>query len=428
MEINRLPSGLRTDAAIQKYADAVELYANSDMSISCIAEKCGVSPYGLSAHIAKHHRQLLFARYGIDPNNQDLLSIKVKPPRGQSMKTHLKYKDAIEACGDIAYIEFNVSQVARMFNVNGSALAAQMRVHYPDIIPARENLRQKLGIADNTHRGARPWCVDIYTKALELYRDSDMTIEKVAQICDISKSGFGQFMRFYHHDVIRQKANARKAAKREVGDRLPGNLAGNGNTYGPKPETVELYAPAIELLRSSSMTIKEIAEKTGVPEAGFKGYLNQWHRNDKITRPGNPTADKYAPAIESLSQKPRPVAEVAEEFGLNPEVFRAYLKAHHPQLTELQGMTRLENGKLVKRSSAEKYAYAIREYATSPEPLKDIAKRHGIVYNSLSSYVKRNCPEESKSHQAAVEKHNRQSLPRFDISDNPHDPALKSNK
>lgn len=399
MDINRLPSPLRSPAAEQKYAEAVELYANSDLSIRSVAEKCGVSAFGLSAHIAKHHRDLLFSRYGIDRNDTDLCSIKVRPPHGQSKKTHLKYKDAIEACGDIAYIEYNVSQVARLFNVNGTSLAAQLRVHYPDIIPARERLRLKLGIADNTHRGPRKWCAEAYAEALVMYRDSELTIKKVAELFDVSPSGLSRFLRFYHKDIIKLKARRRKDAKREAGDRRAGNLAANGNTYGPKPETVALYAAALDLYLNSPMTIDEIIEKTGVPGPGFRGYLHQWHRSGKPLRT---TAAKYAPAIESLKEKPRNVTEVAAEFGLNPESFRKYLKSHEPDLAARQGMTRREKGKPVKQSSLEKYAEAIHEYATTPESLKDIAKRHGIVYNSISSFVLRNCPDERESHRMIV--------------------------
>lgn len=399
-DFNRLPTALRADAARRKYAEAVALYADTDLSIREVAEKCGVTASGLSAHIGKHHRDLLFARYGINIKDKNLYTVKVKPPRGQSLATHLKYRDAIEACGDIAYIEYNVSQVARMFNLNGTSLASQLRVHYPDIIPNREKLRQKLGIADNTKRGPRKCSVEAYTEPLKLYRDSDLTINKVAGIFNVSPSGFRQFLRFYHKDVITQKADQRKAAKRNIGDRTPGSLAGNGNTYGPKLGTVAQYAKALELYRNSPMTIKEISSETGVTEAGFKGYLHQWRRKDKQSL--NPAAAKYAPAIESLRSKPRDVAHVAAEFLLNPESFRKYLKKHHPLLAEGQGMMRSDDGKLVKQSSAEKYAEAIHEYATTPESLKDIAKRHGIVYNSLSSFVLRNCPGERESHRMIV--------------------------
>ena len=281
-ELNRLPKALREEAAERKYADAVAMYAATSLPVKHVAEECGVTPFGLSAHIAKHHRDLLFARYGLDANDKDLSSMKVKPPKGQSLKTHLKYKDAIEACGDIAYIECNVSQVGRLFGVDGSTLAAQLRVHYPDVIPAREKLRQRLGIADNTHRGARQWCVEAYEEALKMYRDTDMTIPEVAEKCGVSKSGFSQFLRFYHHDVIDEKSNRRKAAKRKTGERKPGELSGNGTPYGPKPETAARYAPAVELYRTTPLTLKEIAEKTGVSAGALKGYLHLWHRGEKF--------------------------------------------------------------------------------------------------------------------------------------------------
>lgn len=420
-DFNRLPTALRADAARRKYAEAVALYADTDLSIREVAEKCGVTASGLSAHIGKHHRDLLFARYGINIKDKDLYTVKVKPPRGQSLATHLKYRDAIEACGDIAYIEYNVSQVARMFNLNGTSLASQLRVHYPDIIPNRENLRKRLGIADNTHRGPRPWSISAYADALEMYRQSELTIGEVAERCNVSKSGFCQYMRFYHKEVIQERAVRRKEAMKKVGGRVPGSPAGNGNVYGPKAETVALYAPALELYRNTSMTIKDIVVKTGVAEAGFKGFLNQWHRGEKLLRRGykwdgvsepdlkgtrqflKSTAAKYAPAIASLREKPRHVAEVAAEFGLNPEVFREYLKTHEPELAAQQGMTRLPNGRLVKRSSYERYEKAIHEYATTTETLKSIAKRHGIVYNSIMGFILRNCPEEKERHQKLVE-------------------------
>ena len=421
-EFNRLPINMRERAAELKYADAVAMYADTSLPICRVAEINSVSATGLSSHIRTHHRNLLFERYGIDVKDDSLYnSIKVKPPKGQSLKTHLKYKDAIEACGDMTYIELNVSQVAQLFNLNGSSLAAQLRVHYPDIIPNREKVRQRLGIADNAHRGPRRECVEAYSEAMVMYRDSDLTIAEVAEKFGVSSSGLCRFLRFYHKDVLSQKSNRRKTAKKAVGVRKPGKLSGNGNLYGPKAETINKYADALELYRSSSLSIREIAAATGVPEAGFKGYLRQWHRCEMLDRRGfecdadsivnlqetkrflKATAAKYAPAIASLKENPRHVAEVAAEFGLNPEVFRKYLKNHEPELASQQGMMRQSNGKLIKYTSSEKYAQAINEYASSAESLKSIAQRHGLVYNSICGYVARNCPEEKKRHQLMVE-------------------------
>ncbi len=343
---NEIPSVKDRDrvAAKQKYAGAVQLYAASELPLRQVAELCGVTPRGLSAYISRNCRHLLFERYGLDPSNPGL---KVKQPKGQSLRTRLKYREAIEACADPAYIEYNVSQVARLFDLDGPALASQLRVHYPDVIPARERLRHRLGIADNIHRGPRPVSIETYRDAVRMYLDTDLTIPEVAERCKVPAGGLSQFMRFYHPDVIDAKAKRREALRR-------------------KPEVPDISAPR-------------------TPR-----YLDS-------------TREKYSEAISSLKHNPRPVTEAAAEFGLNADVFREYLKTHEPELVAAQGMVRLSGGKLVKRSSYEKYRPAIEEYANSPESLRSIAERHGIVYNSLMGFVSRNCPEERKSHDRAVQ-------------------------
>ncbi len=394
---NRLPVNSRESAAAHKYAEAVDLYAMSDLTLRQVAEMCGVTPVGLSAHIGKHHRSLLFARYGLDINNPSLAIIKVKQPNGQSLKTHLKYKDAIEACGDVAYIEYNITQIARLFGLDGTALASQLRVHYPDVIPTREALRQRLGIADNIHRGARPTTVDQYDDAVKMYRDTDMTVTEVADRCNLSKGGLVQYMRFYHKDVISDKAQRRASACGSAS--IVGQLAGNGSLYGPQPQTVSTYAEALDLYRTTTMTLADITDLTGVPAEGFRFYVNRWHKDDALRRRSKtPASGKYSRAIASLKADPRLVAKVADEFGLNADVFREYLKAHEPELAARQGMKRLDDGRKVKQTSYDKYLPAVREYAESAIPLKDIAARYGLVYKSLNSFINRNCPEAKASH------------------------------
>ena len=96
---------------------------------------------------------------------------------------------------------------------------------------------------------------------------------------------------------------------------------------------------------------------------------------------------------------PRPVAEVAAEFGLHPEVFRYYLHKHEPELARQQGMMKTANGKTVSRRSEEKYAEAVRLYGTTTETQKSIAARLGLTYNSVGGYNRRNYPEVIARHQ-----------------------------
>lgn len=148
---------------------------------------------------------------------------------------------------------------------------------------------------------------------------------------------------------IRRQAQRRGKKKR-------GELLGNGRRYEPLPATVEKYAEALALYRDTALTMKEIVRRTGVPAEGFRFYLHKWHRGLVLERSGivadeeaelnigrsrqrmKTVAVKYAAAIESLRRQPRPVAQVAAEYGHHPEVFRNYLRRHEPELAAWLGL------------------------------------------------------------------------------------------
>ena len=323
----------------------------------------------------------------------------------QNVNAYAKYKDAVAACDSLVYIDLNVSQIARKFGTGGTGLANFMHIHYPEMLVWREKVRRSLGINDDILRGARPECTRQYAEALELYRDTDMTIPEVAEACKVSPSGFSQHLRFYHKEILKQKKQKRKSA--QTGRRKAfGELMGNGRTYKPSAATEQKYATALALYRDTALTMKDIVEQTGVPTGGFRSYLRLWHKDLMLERSGidsgeNPAdlrsarkrmktvAAKYAEAIESLKNDPRPVAKVAAKYGFNPEVFRDYLHKHEPELARMQGMTKTANGKTVSRRSEEKYGEAVRLYAMTAEPLKSIAARLGLVYNSVGGYIRR---------------------------------------
>ena len=105
------------------------------------------------------------------------------------------------------------------------------------------------------------------------------------------------------------------------------------------------------------------------------------------------TAAKYVEAIGHLKTSRRPTAEGTKKFGRNPETFREYLYEHKPELAASLGMTRLASGKQVLARCAEKYDEAVHLYATTTEPLKSIALKLGLQYNSVGGFVRRNRPD-----------------------------------
>lgn len=399
----------------RKYSEALALYAETELTLREIAEKCNMSPGGLGSYLRRHWRELVLQRHRIPVKDEDPAAIRIVSAGRQHPVAHAKYKDAVEACDTMEHIGLNISQVARKFGVDGTALANFMRIHYADILVRREEARRKLGLSDNIHHGVRKVCAEQYREAVELYRSTEMTLPEIAEICHVSGSGLSQHLRFYHKDVIEQKRRMRKQAAIKQSKKR-GGLLGNGRKYEPACRTEQKYAEALALYRNTDLTMKDIVRKTRVPAEGFRFYLHKWHKTlvwEHLGITGHPSgqtdlrkagrrmktvAAKYAEAIKSLKENPRPSARVAAEFGFHPEVFRSYLHKHEPELAGQIGMTHNREGKLVSVRGEKKYSEAVRLYETTAESLKAISRRLGLTYNSVGGYIRRNRPDVIRRH------------------------------
>ena len=402
-------SGVNTSAE-QKYSEAVSLYSSSDLSIKSICERTGVGFGAFSAYLSRYHRELIIKRH----NLTEYFNVKLRGHRGQTTAAHYKYKDAIAACDNIEYIEYNISQIARIFDVGCTSLANQLRKHYPDIIPRRELERRKRGIHSNLQYGVRSRTKDVYAAAVKMLQSSDMTIEEVSNECKVPYSGLREHILAYYPQITQQREQKRVGA---VNQKVRGKRNGNWSIHKPNKDTIAKYETAIELYRSTSKTMEEIVVMQGVNLGGFRHYLRKWHPGLIVQRRGfdtntelaqtkrysKQTAEKYAKAIEVLRNSDLPTARVAAEFGLHPDMFRAYVREHYPSLIEWRGMTTTENGKIVSNRSKSKYAEALQLYETTPKTLKSIAQELGLTYNSVSSYIRRNHPDAIVKHKTLLQ-------------------------
>ena len=226
-----------------------------------IAKECGVTVGGLGSYLRRYWRELVLRRHQIHADGKKAEDIKIMEAGKQSIHAHAKYKDAVAACDSLEYIDLNVSQVARKFGTDGTALANFMRIHYPETLVWREKVRRRLGINDNIWHGARPECTEQYAKAVEMYRNTEMTMREVSAACKVSPSGFSQHLRFYHKEILKRRKQKRKTAKAKRLQVL-GELTGNGRIYRPSPATEQRYAQALELYRNTTLTMKEIVRRT----------------------------------------------------------------------------------------------------------------------------------------------------------------------
>ena len=392
-----------------KYKESVSLYAETGLSIKEICERTGVGYSAFSSYLCKHFRELILKRH----NLTDYTTVRLRGKKGQTTAAHYKYKDAIAACDSTEYIEYNISHIARIFGVDCTSLSNQLRRHYPDIVPRREQERRRLGIAVNLHYGAHKWSREGYAGAVEMLQNSDMTIEEAARESNVSYSGLREHILAYYPQITQQRGSRRQAA---TGQKVRGERNGNWGIHEPGEESKEKYEEAIELYRTTSMSLEEIARMTGVNHNTLRYHLRTWHPELVVQRRGyakgtdlaqtkcykKSTAEKYADAIERLKATDLPTAKVAAEFGLNPEVFRMYLKEHFPELTAQRGMTKTSDGRLVSRRSQEKYAEVLHLYQTTTETLKSITERLGLTYKSVGGFIRRSHPEAIQRHKALL--------------------------
>ena len=402
-----------------KYRPAYELYTTTDLSIAEICRQCGISISGFSRYIGIYHRHLMLERNGIKCNREEADVIKMNQRRGQRPETHAKYKEAIAACDSMDYIEYNVSQIAREFGLSGTNLGRQLRTHYPEVLEFRERARQRLGLDDGLPRGTRPWCKEQYAEAVGLLQaDRYVTEQEVAERCNVSYSGLEQHLIFYHKELVESRIKVRKKAVRQ---QRKGKITGRGTLHAPKPETIEVYAEALHLYRTTPMSVRKIAKQTGVSLRGLYDYLQTWHKEVVCERKGIPyeegkpvewssvrrynpaTAAKYADAITRLKEGGLSTAKVAAEFGLHPECFRQYLKEHEPELYARQGMVKTESGRSMANHSMEKYKEALHLYATTTESVKSLARRFGFNDCSFGQFIRRHFPELHEQHQKLVQ-------------------------
>lgn len=114
-----------------------------------------------------------------------------------------------------------------------------------------------------------------------------------------------------------------------------------------------------------------------------------------------PCVSKYATAkitIRTEKAKHRAVFSelLRDEYGCEDQKNKSFFQGreHSEDKNDLRtfGGNRTF-GRWVSARSLEKYAEAVRLYETTREPLRAIARRLGLVYNSLSGFIRRNCPE-----------------------------------
>ena len=283
---------------------------------------------------------------------------------GQHPETEAKYRDAIAACSNILYLDQPISAIASMYGLDKDCLSNQLKRHYPELIPMRRELRIKMGYEKAGRYGLKSSTVTSYFKAIEMLKDPSVTVRAAAQACGVSYSGLQQHLLFYHKEI----ADARMITRTDAlfKSLVVGGNTGKGGIRVPRPGALALYAPAVELYRTTRKSIVEIARLCGVPSHNLSVYLQRWHRDlmeqrrervrkelneKKIKEDANRhpkgylAKQKYEPAI-ALIKSGYSFREAAQAQGLSVPNLSRWIKRNYPELWELHCAQSGHQGKL----------------------------------------------------------------------------------
>ena len=333
---------------------------------------------------------------------------------GQRPETYARYADAIQACRSIEYIDKSVYEIAKMFGHREERLRNQLNRHYPEILTERNRLRALLGLNKRPLQGIGNSTLVKYAPAVEMLRSTDLTIREVAERCHVNAASLQEHVLFHHKDVAQKRLKKRLDS---LDQRNTGGMSGTGRPNRPRKATEELYAEALEMYRTTTLTVPEIALRCGVICHNFQCYLQRWCRSDIAVREklrkekvekqrkkrekmakNSRTAvavRKYSPALQMIKDGAT-YEEAAERLGIRVDYLCRWVRENHPRIHKKERENQtvlLPEGTTCTKESWAMFKEAAEAYCQTDEPLRQIASRLGLPHTSLRNFLVRKFPQ-----------------------------------
>lgn len=354
---------------------------------------------------------------------------------GQHPETEARYRDAILACQSIGSLELTVTQIAREYEVKPECLRNQLKRHYPEVLFRREQMRDLLGYSRPGNRGLKKSTVEKYAAAVQMLRDSGVTVRQAASKCDVSYQGLQQHLLFFHKDIAESRMLYRTDAllKPVLSSQRKGSPSSIGGKRMPKPETASHFAPSVKLYLETDLTVTQIAARSGVNAHTLSCYLKRWYPQDverrrvereakwaakkeeRAIRPNLSCAavarQRYTPAI-ALLQEGMTMSQAAKQLGVEIWDLSAWFRRNHPEILEQtrSGMFVLPSGQKTLRRTYDRFL-PIAEYISShpSKSTKEVAAKFNVPVSSLVKYLSTYFPDVWERHcrHASKKAHNK---------------------
>ena len=334
---------------------------------------------------------------------------------GQRTETKDRYAEAIQACGNILYLDKTVSEIAKIFGHTGECLRNQLKRHFPDLLAERERIRAALGLSRYPVHGVSSETAAKYAPAIELLRTTSLTIREVAERCGLGVKALQQHVLFYHQDLAQKRLLLRVNALDKK--KMHGGISGTGRQNAPRKATEELYAEALNLYRTTDRQVNDIALECGVDPHNFHCYIQRWHRGDmavreklrleRVEKKSREKSErmensrvavairKYTPAMEMIKAGAT-YEEAAKELNVDVENLCRWVRTNHPEIHQQEHRNQivtLPEGTTCSRESWAMFREAAEAYCNTDEPLRQIAERLGLRPSSLRNFLVRKFPK-----------------------------------
>lgn len=179
-----------------------------------------------------------------------------------------KYEEAVRL---YAESDLSVSEIARQLGIGRSAFAMYIQRCHRDLMYKRHSVT----VEDREKRLRGRSGQGVATK--EKYRDAieaadskkyiGMNISEIARAFGVSPAGLANQLRVHYPEIVERRERMRE----QMG------LADDhhrGSTVARKA----IYDDALKLLETTDLTIKEVAERSGVSFTGLRQHLQSYHK------------------------------------------------------------------------------------------------------------------------------------------------------
>lgn len=264
-------------------------------------------------------------------------------------------------------------------------------------------------------RGQTPAARAKYGDAIAACDDEaylDLNVAQIARLFGLDGTALGNQLRQHYPDILERRERERR--RRGLADNLH---------RGMHPWCREQYAGAVELLRTTEMTVPEVAEMCKVSTPGLSQHLLFYHRdllderfglreqargckrkgrmtgNGQRHEPQPEIRERYREAERLYRETPLTIPEIADRLGMNRHTLSGYLlswcreTAFARRGAEYREGASLSDTKHYLPSTAAKYAPAIERLRHSDLPTSKVASEFGLHPECFRQYLREHFPE-----------------------------------